>query len=141
VFSVPWGSVVLLEIFSNRRPQIPTGSQRRSGTRMLVRAVVAALCIQTLAGCAGPQTVADAAAVRAPVGSISSPVHALRQSQSRPDCQFKVGGLGDTWPDADEAASRNCPAGRRAGRTSKSSCAAACSHGEALPAAESNRSR
>jgi hypothetical protein len=130
VFSILWSVVALLEICSDRRPRISMASKRRSGTQMLARLVVAALCIQTLAGCARRATVADGAAIRASIGSTPPPGRVLRQSPSRPDCQFRMGGLGDTWLDADDAASRNCPMSGRAGGTSKSSCATACSRGE-----------
>jgi hypothetical protein len=143
MFSCRWSAVALPEIC---RLQIPPLIERRGGAQMLVRMVVAALCIQLLTHCARRSIVADSATLRAPIGSTpaSAPGRALRQSQSRPDCQFKLSGLGDTWLDADDAASKSCPTSGRADGMSKSSCAAACSHGEPRAAADakaSNRDR
>ncbi len=84
--------------------------------------IVAALCTQMLADCAGRPSAPEAVAL-APIKSapVPRPLHAQLQSASGRDCQSKPSGLGDTWIDVDEIAAGNCPMGRRTAGAPKSS--------------------
>jgi len=103
VFSVPVECSCVLRIFFDRRAQLPTSWQGRAGARMSIRLVVAVLCIETLTGCARRPVAPLGAAVSDPIRSASNPLphRTLRSSQSGPDCQFTMRGLGDIWIDAD----------------------------------------
>jgi len=109
-FSFPWSAVVLPEIHFDCRTQISARLRSRGCSRILIRIVVAASCVQALADCARRPIVPDDTTMRAPIKAnvpVLLPRRAPPQSQPRPDYQFDVGGRGDTWRNADNTAPRD----------------------------------
>jgi hypothetical protein len=110
VYSFPWSALLLPESRSDRRAHIPTHLPGRGCIRTFVRIVAAAISIQALSNCARRPIMPDGAAASASIkeNALVSPSRHATPLQSRPDCQFKVSGLGDTWLDPDDAAPRSC---------------------------------
>jgi hypothetical protein len=114
---------VLHEIRADCRVHSLTYLLTRSCAPVLVRMLVAAACIQTLAACARrpvqPEAAALASTVRAP-----NPLP-RRTHIEEAGCQLPLIGLGDTWPNTDAAPAR-MNYERPCYGPQKSSCAAEC---------------
>jgi hypothetical protein len=122
MFSYRWSAIALPRTLSDRRARISSCPPRRGCAQVSARLAVAVLCAQVLGSCASRPIEPASAAVNVPLRSTSIPQErpVVRQAQSRPDCQFKVRGLGDTWIDADGATPTSCIThGRRAGTSNR----------------------
>ena len=93
----------------------------------LVRMLVAAACMQTLAACAGRPVQPESAAAGFAGVRMRDPPPRRTHLEASPEagCVPQMVGLGDTWPEADAAAAR-VPHEHSCHHVQKSSCAAEC---------------